>query len=162
MHGMAAERKVRVAVRRVVYKPAHPLATKNGYLLESRMLLYDEIGQGPHGCHWCSKEVRWQVLRGQGTTPNGLVADHVDTNWRNNDLSNLVPSCQRCNGMRHKMLTEYDLYIVRTNGRKARAVEKLCERCEDKFLAMAYEVSVGKGRFCSPSCARKSPRPKPQ
>lgn len=162
MHNMAAKKKVHVAVRRVVYKPAHPLATKNGYLLESRMLLFDEIGEGPHSCHWCSKEIRWQVLSKPGTTSNGLVVDHVDTNWRNNDVSNLVPSCQRCNATRHKMLTENDLYIVRTNGRKARAVERLCERCNDKFFAMAYEVSVGKGRFCSLSCARKAPKATPQ
>lgn len=72
----------------------HPLA-RGGEVMEHRKVLYDNIGPGPHECHWndrfgCGKtELSWW---GQG-----LVVDHLDENKLNNNLENLVPSCNMCN-----------------------------------------------------------------
>jgi len=65
----------------------HPLA-KKGVVYEHRYVLYDAIGEGPHPCHHCGKNlVDWNVI----------YVDHLDTDRINNHISNLVPSCQSCN-----------------------------------------------------------------
>jgi hypothetical protein len=53
-----------VSARRMVWAPNHPLKTKNGYVAESRKVLYDTIGHGPHNCKWCHREIHWVVLNG--------------------------------------------------------------------------------------------------
>jgi len=78
---------------RVVYSHGHPLADKNGQVLEHRLVLFAEIGPDPHPCHWCGQEVRWDAHH----TLDALVVDHLDWRRSNNDPRNLVPSCHPCN-----------------------------------------------------------------
>lgn len=81
---------------RTIYVPGHPIADKGGKTYEHRFVLYEKIGAGPHPCHWCSVPLEW-VAKGE---PNCLTVDHLDNRGDNNDPSNLVPSCQPCNGAR--------------------------------------------------------------
>jgi len=69
----------------------HPIASKTGVVQEHRKILYDAIGPGVHPCHWCGKDLTWQV---------SLHVDHKDGDKTNNDRLNLVPSCQPCNTRR--------------------------------------------------------------
>ena len=69
----------------------HPVAKAHGAAAEHRVVLYDEIGPGPHVCHWgCGKLLEWGGRA-------GIQADHLDGDKLNNDLTNLVPSCGPCN-----------------------------------------------------------------
>lgn len=77
----------------IVKNPKHPLSRKDGSVAEHRLNMFDEIGPGPHPCHWCSKTVHW---RGRPA----LVVDHVDGDIDHNDTPNLVPSCHICNSTR--------------------------------------------------------------
>lgn len=71
----------------------HPLATR-GQVAEHRFVLYNEIGPGPHLCHWgCGKLLEWGGRE-------GIQADHVDGDTMNNHPENLVPSCSSCNCLR--------------------------------------------------------------
>lgn len=76
----------------------HPVAQKGGWAFEHRVVLYDAIGGGTHPCHWCGRPVRW--TSGQPVPADALVVDHLDDNRRNNDRTNLVPSCFLCNSGR--------------------------------------------------------------
>lgn len=69
----------------------HPLADGDGYVYEHRLVLFEAIGPGTHGCHWCEAGVTWGV---------DLEADHLDHDRANNDRANLVPSCHGCNTRR--------------------------------------------------------------
>ena len=83
-------------VERYAHKqnPSHPLAMANGFVYVHRATLFDAIGEGPQACHWCERELQWSLPKGD---PAALQVDHLDGNRRNNELSNLVPSCRRCN-----------------------------------------------------------------
>lgn len=74
----------------------HPLRDKSGRAYAHRVVLFDEIGPGPHPCHWCGDLVDW-VPKGQ---PDCLQVDHLDGDGANNQPSNLVPSCGGCNSTR--------------------------------------------------------------
>lgn len=76
-----------------VKRPGHPLARKNGDVAEHRLNLFEQIGPGPHPCHWCSRTVEW---RGRPV----LVVDHIDGDIDSNGADNLVPSCHPCNSTR--------------------------------------------------------------
>lgn len=144
--------------RRMCYLPDHPLAGKNGYVSEHRVVLYEKIGAGPHPCHWCGTEVHWTKAV-QGTGHKGmLVGDHINGDPLDNRPDNLVPSCQGCNVGRVRRLPDDVLAVTQSNGTRRRAVERSCEQCGATFLTSLDQVRVGKGRFCSMSCARKTPR----
>lgn len=75
----------------------HPLAFANGDVLEHRAVMYDHVGPGKHQCHWCDTTVSWDV---NFPATGALVVDHLNADRLNNDLSNLVVSCQPCNAAR--------------------------------------------------------------
>ena len=53
--------------KRAIYKYArirkhgHPLCTHKGKVRVCRLVLYEKIGPGEHGCTWCGKTVKWYV-----------------------------------------------------------------------------------------------------
>lgn len=116
-----------------VRKPKHPLARPDGRVGMHRLVLYESLGPGEHPCHWCQKLLVW----GEGTVKGILTVDHLDGNHRNNDLSNLVAACHRCNVTRHNLSTWE---------------QRICEKCTGMFITKRYR----KVRFCSLSCARKA------
>lgn len=81
---------------RAVYKPTHPLAKSGGRVYVHRMVLFDEIGTGPHECFWCGAEVDW-LPKGD---PKELQPDHLNDIGDDNRIENLVPACRRCNSAR--------------------------------------------------------------
>jgi hypothetical protein len=84
----------------------HPLTRGNAgpRVFAYRIALYDAIGPGPRPCNWCGDEVNWTSGEGRGSRIGTLIVDHLDGNWKNNDLSNLVASCQPCNVLRGRIL----------------------------------------------------------
>lgn len=76
----------------------HPLANSSGRVYVHRVVLWDSIGPGEHPCHWCGWRVRWDWV----DRAHMLNVDHIDHDKRNNDVSNLVPACTRCNSTRTK------------------------------------------------------------
>ncbi len=76
-----------------VYDPTHPLAHKKSeQVFEHRAILFDHIGNDGITCTYCNRPLDWFGITGAKT-----VVDHVDNDPRNNDTSNLVPSCNSCN-----------------------------------------------------------------
>ena len=67
--------------------PGHPVALGSHRVYQHRVAYYDAHGEGPFICHWCGVLVTWKDMH----------VDHVDSNPQNNNLSNLVSSCARCN-----------------------------------------------------------------
>lgn len=70
-------------------KPDHPLAGPKE-LAEHRKVLYEAIGSGSHGCHWCGRMLEWGGIQ-------GIIPDHINGDTLDNRAENLVPSCTSCN-----------------------------------------------------------------
>jgi 5-methylcytosine-specific restriction endonuclease McrA len=79
---------------RSISRPDHPLAMTSGRIYEHRMVLFDEVGEGSHPCHWCSRIVTWMLPVGH---PDNLQVDHLNGVRNDNRLENLVVSCPNCN-----------------------------------------------------------------
>jgi len=139
--------------------PHHPLANKNGCVIEHRLVLYQKIGPGKHHCHWCNALVKW--MPGKKTSFGALVVDHLDGSGRNNNPNNLVPSCHGCNANRSRKdrVRDDEPYIHMANPKwRHRAVKRTCKTCKREFLHLAADKRPNRGQFCSISCARKNPR----
>lgn len=138
----------------------HPIAPPSGIAPIARLRLYERIGPGEHPCHWCGELIEWAVGAGV-RNPRALLVDHVDHDATNDEPTNLVPSCNRCNSHRrasgtHGIIRADELTVMRS-GKPVRASQRVCEYCGEQFLAAAAQVRIGKGRFCSRSCARRAP-----
>src|SRR5690606_17672413 len=134
-------------------RKSHPLLPEGGGLPQHRISLYDAIGPGPHPCHWCDRPLEW--LRGR-TAEGCLVVDHLDNDGRNNALENLVPSCHSCNlKRRHDARFADELFVV-IDGKRHRALERVCVVCGETFLKRAAIVrnNPTKGQYCSQDCLR--------
>lgn len=157
--GVALKQGIR---HRMMRAPGHPIAPPSGIAPVARVRLYDAIGPGPHRCHWCSKEVHW--IPGVGVRRQDvLVVDHLDHDATNDELTNLAPSCNACNAHRRQsgdspIIQPGELYLIAANGNRTRAVVRQCESCGQDFTTRLSEVRLGKGRFCSMSCARRGQR----
>lgn len=74
-----------------IHAPKHPLVSRGQiYVAEHRIVLYEAIGPGPMNCEICSKPLTWETC----------CVDHIDENPRNNERSNLRPTCNPCNAWR--------------------------------------------------------------
>lgn len=77
---------------KVIVAQGHPLASKKtGRILLHRKVLFDSIGFSIVPCFWCAKGLLFGV---------NLFVDHLDHDRHNNELKNLVPSCNSCNAGR--------------------------------------------------------------
>ena len=65
----------------------HPLAGRDGRVLEHRLVLYDRLGPGPHPCARCGRSLEWRQLD----------VDHVNADPSDNRPENLQPCCAKCN-----------------------------------------------------------------
>ncbi len=81
-------------------RKGHPLAGKSGGVWAHRLVLFDAIGFGPHACHWCGRLVDWIAPLLPPHQHLELQVDHLDNDGGNNEPSNLVASCRRCNSGR--------------------------------------------------------------
>ncbi len=147
---------------RMMKAKGHPIAPSSGTAPIARVRLYDAIGAGWHPCSWCGKPVEWRVGVGVND-PEALLVDHLDHDATNDEVSNLVPSCNACNAHRRAAgdsprIRDGELTKVMSDGRTVRVVERTCEQCGGGFVTRLIEVKKGKGRFCSRSCARRAPR----
>lgn len=91
-----------------VYVPGHRLLFTHvgNYEYKHRVVYFNQHGAGPFTCHWCSAVITW----------NDMHIDHVDSNKTNNDISNLVAACARCNqsrGIPKMRKTMNDRYATR-------------------------------------------------
>lgn len=118
----------------MVRAPEHPLAPVSGLVSAARIVLYDQIGQGPHPCHWCGRSVNWLVGQ-RGNLRDALVADHLDSNELDDSPDNLVASCGSCNGERGTKVLNDEEYITRANGTRLRIGEvRQCRTCGTDFV----------------------------
>lgn len=74
----------------MIFKPAHPLAMKNGYVYEHRIVVYDKYGADLPKCEFCDNELTWENCH----------IDHINNDITDNQLQNLRPICRACNVMR--------------------------------------------------------------
>lgn len=82
-----------------------------------------------------------------------LIADHVDGDTLNNSDSNLVPSCNDCNSHRSRWVSDEEVYIESSDGKRRRAFRRPCRVCQKEFIAPGAEVRRGRGEFCSHKCS---------
>lgn len=92
--------------------PGKVQVTPDGYLTfrgirAHRLVHYNQVGYGPHRCHWCRRPINWRWDRTSDWT-HVLVVDHLDHDRQNNAPENLVSSCQSCNGRRTRTATMTD------------------------------------------------------
>lgn len=130
----------------------HPLAGRGGRAAVSRLDLYAEIGPGPHPCHWCGRMLQWTV----GIASDSIIVDHLDWNPINDELENLVVSCNSCNtrraapGRQGAIATdEPTVPIGKTH--RTRAIECTCKTCGKSFLTPKSRP----GHYCSRPCYYK-------
>lgn len=81
---------------RARYNPTHVLSKNCNWVYEHRLVLFEEIGYGPHQCSICGTLINWGY---------DLQVDHIDFDRQNNALENLRPTCGPCNRQRRNFLT---------------------------------------------------------
>lgn len=74
----------------VVKAKDHPLARRDGWTYEHRLVYHSANGAGPFNCHWCSKQVSW----------GDLHIDHLNDDKKDNRIENLAATCAGCNTSR--------------------------------------------------------------
>lgn len=146
------------------YDRTHPLSCKSGYVGEHVDALFQFIGPGPHPCHWCGRMVNWRRLDEHGEHLR-LHVDHINDQRKDNRISNLVPSCFRCNVSRNnkRLFQPGEPWIQRSKTKRSRFYMRTCERCEKPYKAPVYVKSRDQhgGKFCSPECYNHKPTDMP-
>ena len=74
----------------MLYLPDHPLAMKNGYAYEHRVVMYQLFGNKPMHCVKCQKLIDWISVH----------VDHINEDIKDNSKNNLRFLCNACNVMR--------------------------------------------------------------
>ncbi|HGW4593903.1 HNH endonuclease signature motif containing protein [Proteus mirabilis] len=74
----------------MLYLPDHPLAMKNGYAYEHRVVMHQLHGDNPMNCNKCGKAIDWSTVH----------VDHINEDVKDNSPENLRFLCNGCNVMR--------------------------------------------------------------
>lgn len=74
----------------MLWEPDHPLAMKNGYVYEHRLVMWSLLGDDVGSCQMCDKPIDWSSLH----------IDHIDEDVTNNSKGNLRALCRPCNTRR--------------------------------------------------------------
>jgi hypothetical protein len=139
---------------RYSYVPVgHPLAKPGSrHIPTHRLTLWNSIGPGSHPCYRCGELVTWMQHR-PATTPGSLVADHIDRNKLNNDLSNLRPACHTCNLLNSdRTIADDESYRVIHKGTRVRGETRRCATCDGSFVAWPDTGRPRRGIYCSKAC----------
>lgn len=137
----------------------HPICPPGGRVVPHRLILFGQIGPGPHPCHWCARPVDWSAA--SFVHRDDLVVDHIDGDRLNNITENLVPACHKCNTtrMRTDLVPAENRGTPRRNGKGYRHVaSKQCRICDAPFMGAIDDKRPNRGITCSRSCARRLPR----
>lgn len=105
----------------------HPAASPSGLTGYHRIVLWDKLSGKDAPCNWCGRQLYWS--KSYPKHQDALITDHVDTNKQNNDPSNLVPSCGKCN-------------VSREGGRKQH-VRAVTGPCSVSFCDRDAKARVG-------------------
>jgi hypothetical protein len=76
----------------------HPLAMKYGRVFLHRKVLFDSVNGSNLPCFWCGKFLYWFTI----DISKKIYVDHYDHDRHNNNIENLLPSCNNCNAGRMK------------------------------------------------------------
>lgn len=79
---------------RVLKVPGHPLAMSGGNVYHHRLVAYSARNGVCGPCYWCAAPLQWKQA----------IVDHLDEDGKNNEPSNLVVTCNKCNRARGAML----------------------------------------------------------
>lgn len=74
----------------VYFKKGHPLAGQRGMIRAHRYIAYEHYGSGEHRCAYCGKVLSWSEIS----------IDYFNNNKQDNDISNLIISCNKCNRLK--------------------------------------------------------------
>jgi len=80
----------------LLHEKDHPLATKNQYVYEHRLVIYNHLGGQIKPCEICGTPETWETCH----------IDHIDNDVTNNNIENLRVSCRACNVMRGHVAKE--------------------------------------------------------
>lgn len=135
-----------------VAAPNHPLRRAGYRVGQHRIVYYDAHGAGPFDCHWCGKNVTWETLH----------IDHVDNDKKNNNLSNLVASCHRCNcairGNKRRVDTLREKRGIVAHGEKL-LVTEWAKRLGISYVSILQRLETGWPPELAVSLPRGSKRP---
>lgn len=138
--------------RSIMRDPSHPLATSRGYVLRSRLVLYNAIGPGPHPCALCDTPLEWRL---RSPRHGDLCVDHIDEDVTNDTLGNLRPTCVTCNATRSQRwkIQAGEDFIVHQGGKK-RVFPVICVTCGTTVLRQATTRNLSRPNlFCSRQCS---------
>lgn len=115
-----------VGKRIVTLAPSHPLAGKSGRVRRARLVLFEKLGGGDAGCHWCGVELVWRS-RGDGWAADALCTDHLNRDTQDDEPANLVPACRTCNANRHRPAWVKDADCSAEDCRSSAKARGLCQ-----------------------------------
>lgn len=73
-----------------IHKPGHPMAWRNHYAAEHRVVIYDHLNGEITPCKLCGKRVTWEDCH----------VDHINDVRTDNRIENLRITCRGCNTKR--------------------------------------------------------------
>lgn len=110
-----------------VYMPDHPLATKNGYIREHRLIAEKELATNE----------QLICINGQNVLNPALDVHHIDENKLNNDVKNL------------QIVTTSEHMQIHGE-KKTKKVKKICKNCGKEYEVINSRKETSK--FCCKEC----------